>query len=236
MEVIGDLLSSAPVVINSLLFEHGSQQAPHFDTFYMPSRTANLMTASWIAIDPVTETNGPLVYYPGSHLIPPFRFSDGSLCPPSPEEMREVEAHIQDVIKKSGVRQEIFLARPGDVLIWHAQLLHGGLPIFNKLEKRTSLVTHYWTTTDLTDVSNLAVLGPKQLLLKRPHHHVIDPANPPPVDEVLQALNTPKAHREGVPPEFDARSYLLKNPDVLAARADPYTHYIRHGRSEGRVW
>ena len=77
--ILTDLLSSTPVVCNTLLFERGSQQGAHFDTFFMPPKTPNKMCASWIAIDPVSEINGPLFYYPRSHLIEPFRFPNGGV-------------------------------------------------------------------------------------------------------------------------------------------------------------
>ena len=35
--------------------------------------------------------------------------------------------------------------------------------------------------------------------------------------------------------EFCPQSYLDLNPDVAAAGIDPYTHYARHGRAEGRL-
>ncbi len=36
-------------------------------------------------------------------------------------------------------------------------------------------------------------------------------------------------------PLFDATRYLFDNPDVAAAGINPLLHYLRHGRSEGRV-
>ena len=77
MGALRGLLGANPLVCNSLFFEWGSQQYPHFDTFFMPSKTPNMMAASWIALDRVTQTNGPLYYYPKSHLIDPFVFSHG---------------------------------------------------------------------------------------------------------------------------------------------------------------
>ena len=35
--------------------------------------------------------------------------------------------------------------------------------------------------------------------------------------------------------EFDVDSYLLANPDVLAAGIDPLMHYVQYGREEGRA-
>jgi ectoine hydroxylase-related dioxygenase (phytanoyl-CoA dioxygenase family) len=140
--VLKDLLLSDPVVCNTLLFERGSQQPLHFDTFYMPSKTRNMMAASWIAIDPVTTTNGPLVYYPKSRLIEPYRFSNGGIRAVAGEYV-EAEAHIKKIIAEFKLEDVKFYPNPGDVLIWHAQLLHGGSPIKNPDETRASLVTHY---------------------------------------------------------------------------------------------
>ena len=38
----------------------------------------------------------------------------------------------------------------------------------------------------------------------------------------------------GPPPRFDAFWYLQNNPDVASAGIDPWVHYERHGRFEGR--
>ena len=48
--ILAALLDGFPMVCNSLNFEFGSQQAYHFDTFYMPSPTPNKMVASWLSL------------------------------------------------------------------------------------------------------------------------------------------------------------------------------------------
>lgn len=35
-------------------------------------------------------------------------------------------------------------------------------------------------------------------------------------------------------PEFDPLAYLVCNPDLIRAKVDPYSHFDRHGRHEGR--
>ena len=77
--VLGELLDSRPVLINTLSMNYGTQQKYHFDTFYMPPPTTNKMVAAWIALDDVGAENGPLRYVPGSHRIRPYRFSTGKL-------------------------------------------------------------------------------------------------------------------------------------------------------------
>ena len=42
-----------------------------------------------------------------------------------------------------GIREERFVARKGDILVWHADLAHGGSPIRVEGRTRRSLVTHF---------------------------------------------------------------------------------------------
>jgi phytanoyl-CoA hydroxylase len=155
--VLEALLDAPPVVCNSLTFEYGSQQPDHFDTWYMPSRVQNGMVASWIAIDPVTDTNGPLRYYPGSHKIKPFAMNpDGItlqqriLSTKDEAKMPLFREYIsQELMKHEISKPVVFHAEPGDLLIWHSQLFHGGMPILDNFNTtRKSLVTHYHSTKD----------------------------------------------------------------------------------------
>jgi phytanoyl-CoA hydroxylase len=141
------LLDGFPMVCNSLNFEFGSQQDYHFDTFYMPSPTPNKMVASWVALEDATTENGPLSYYPGSHKIKPYLFSNGTTHAIEAE-MPEFNKYISSEIEQHGLQAETLLAEKGDVLIWHSQLFHGGSLILDKSKTRKSLVTHYFTNED----------------------------------------------------------------------------------------
>jgi O-antigen biosynthesis protein len=44
----------------------------------------------------------------------------------------------------------------------------------------------------------------------------------------------PATPHTGAPARFDRHWYLLRNPDVREAGGDPWDHYLRHGRFEGR--
>jgi hypothetical protein len=48
------------------------------------------------------------------------------------------------LIAENGLKPEYFLAKRGDVLIWHANLLHGGSPRQNTLRTRKALVCHFF--------------------------------------------------------------------------------------------
>ena len=142
------LLAGEPLICNSLNFERGSQQPFHIDTWYMPPPVEGRMVVASICIDDVGPDNGPVAYYPGSHRIPPYRFSTGLLNEVFAEKP-QCEAYLQREIAARGLTQQEFRGRSGDVLLWHAQLLHGGRAIRDPARTRSSLVVHYWRACDL---------------------------------------------------------------------------------------
>lgn len=147
-KVLSQLLDGEPLICNSLNFERGSQQPFHIDTWYMPPPVDNRMVAAWFAADDVDADNGPLVYYPGSHRIPPYRFSDGRLIEKR-EERPLCDAYLDREVAARGLLPTEFHGKAGDVFIWHAQLLHGGRPIRDMTRTRKSLVVHYWRSCDV---------------------------------------------------------------------------------------
>lgn len=169
-DVITELLDGYPAICNSLTFEKGSQQIYHFDTFYMAPVVPNKMVASWIALEDCSPDAGPLTYYPGSHKIPPYRFSTG-LTKAIASEMQGCQQYIDAQIQKLGLKPEVFTPRKGDVLIWHAQLLHGGSPIRNYKLTRKSLVTHYFRAVDYS-FFNIGKFETNKYFLKRRHQQV----------------------------------------------------------------
>jgi ectoine hydroxylase-related dioxygenase (phytanoyl-CoA dioxygenase family) len=143
-----DLLEGEPVICNSLNLERGSQQPFHFDTWYMPPPVDSRMVAASIALEKVDAENGPLIYFPGSHRIPPWRFTDGGLHYRH-EEAPAMYAYLQGEIARRGLRPEAFSGEAGDVFIWHAYLYHGGAEILDKRRTRNSLIVHYWRAEDM---------------------------------------------------------------------------------------
>jgi hypothetical protein len=236
MAILRELLGARPLVCNSLLFEWGSQQDAHFDTFFMPPKTPNMMAAAWIAIDPVTPENGPLYYYPKSHRIAPYRFSHGGISAVMSELQTGAAAHIETIIRDHGLQKQTFLANQGDVLIGHAQLLHGGSPILNPRATRCSLVIHYFTELDFPHPDQRVELGEDRWILKRNPSCVIDKTSLAEAAAFIATLTVTDAMRDAVPASFDARLYLAANQDVLRAGVNPWTHYIEYGRVEGRAW
>jgi phytanoyl-CoA hydroxylase len=167
--ILEELLGAPPLIVNSLNFEFGSQQNYHTDSLYMtPWKDLNL-AATWIALEDCHPDAGPLRYFPGSHKIPPYLFSQGKMTAID-QEMPKYVAYMNAEIKGRGLSEEVFCAKRGDVFIWHSQLYHGGSTIKNPKLTRRSLVTHYFCAKDLPGVHGTIDTG--RYYFKRRHQPI----------------------------------------------------------------
>lgn len=146
-DILTELLEDEPVLVNTLNLERGSQQDDHVDSLYMTPRTPGHLAATWMALEDVLPDAGPLRYYPGSHRIEQYRFSDGTYHALDGEMPRWAE-HMAGEVERSGLEEQRFLAKKGDLFIWHAHLLHGGSEICDPSLTRNSLVSHFWSASD----------------------------------------------------------------------------------------
>jgi len=147
-QILTELLDGAPMICNSLNFLWGSQQPDHFDTWYMPPPVRDKLAVTSICLEDVSPNAGPLVYYPGTHKIPPYRFSHGGIHA-TESEMTSCRAYIAEQLAAVKGERKEFIGRQGDVFIWHGQLLHGGSTIIDTNKTRKTLVTHYWRARDV---------------------------------------------------------------------------------------
>lgn len=168
--VLADLLAGMPMVCNSLSFVRGSQQALHFDTYYMPPPQQDMMVVASVCLEDWHPDAGPLQYCPGSHKIPPYRFSHGGLHA-VPEEMEDATRYIHQALAERGIETREFIGRRGDVFIWHGQLYHGGAPIKDFDRTRRSIVAHFWRVED-TARSKIERWGHHAAYLSRDHQPV----------------------------------------------------------------
>ncbi|MCU0431009.1 MAG: phytanoyl-CoA dioxygenase family protein [Cytophagaceae bacterium] len=147
-ELIRALFGGDPVLFQSINFIMGSEQESHSDSIHMTTFPLGGLMGVWIALEDIDEDNGPLHYYPGSHKLPYYMNADygneGNFFLVGGKSYEAYEAMIQDKIKEHGIQKQLFTARKGDVLIWHANLFHGGQPHVNKNKTRKSMVFHYF--------------------------------------------------------------------------------------------
>ena len=135
-----------PFVFQTLNFPVGSNQAVHSDATHFHCEPPGFMCGVWIALEDVSPDAGPLSYYPGSHRLPYVSAGDLGLTPMQVQaeehKQRLFEPYWQQQIASHGFERQLLLARKGDVLIWHANLLHGGLTVRNHQLTRWSQVVH----------------------------------------------------------------------------------------------
>ena len=114
--LLGALLGEPAVLCNSLNFKKGSSDHVHIDSLFMTPRTPGSLAATWTSLEDVHPDAGPLTYFPGSHLIPLYRFSDGSRHAIRSEMPAWLE-HITAQLRERGIEEKVFLAKKGDVFI-----------------------------------------------------------------------------------------------------------------------
>jgi hypothetical protein len=146
---IGLVLGEAPVAIQSLLFEFGSEQTIHRDPVVVPTGAPGHMVAAWMALEDISPDSGALVYVPGSHRLPYFEFAPGEWqFDGSRMGGAEVEAALAfhaAQMRERGLALTRFTPKKGEVLLWHASLIHGGAPVTAPGSTRKSFVVHYST-------------------------------------------------------------------------------------------
>lgn len=163
--LLAEVFASKPVVFGSLNFEVGTQQALHVDAVFFYPQPEFCMAGVWIALDDVDETNGPLMYIPGSHKWEMLhsvdivedhpegkrlrdRVRSGSA---SPEERAETLGILGNIwaekfsasVAASSQPVRTVPVKKGDVVIWHSLLAHGGSPVKDLTKTRKSAVFHF---------------------------------------------------------------------------------------------
>ena len=138
-------------LFQSINFIEGSQQKTHSDSIHMTTFPLGGLLGVWIALEDIEQDAGALHYYPGSHKLPYYLNSDyqneGSAFLLGNKGYVAYEKMIEDKIQENQLEKKVFTAKKGDVLIWHANLLHGGEAHTNKEKTRKSVVFHYFNTT-----------------------------------------------------------------------------------------
>jgi len=151
-EFLGLIFESKALASQTLGFLRGSAQEGHQDSAYVAYTIPRQFTATWAALEDVTLGAGELFYYPGSHRFEDFVYRDHFKSVSEAQRMtgdtafrEDVERHVRSLVERAeqrGIPKMPFAAKKGDVLVWHADLVHGGNPV-SRQTTRKSIVTHY---------------------------------------------------------------------------------------------
>ncbi len=149
LSILSFILGKDVIPFQTINFITGSEQRTHSDSIHMTTYPLGYLIAIWIALEDIGPEQGPLSYYPGSHklnyiLNEDYDKGSTALKIGDDKHYSAYENKIAEVAKQSNIPKQIFSAKKGDILIWHANLLHGGEPISNPKLTRKSMVIHYF--------------------------------------------------------------------------------------------
>ena len=141
------LLGVKAAPFQTIMGHKSSQQLEHSDSIHMSTYPTGYLAANWVAFEDIDPDSGPLVYYRGSHKLPYLLSEELGI----PLELgykgyqETYEPAIQQLIAKHKFTRKLFVPKKGDVLLWHANLLHGGTRILGaEHASRKALVCHFF--------------------------------------------------------------------------------------------
>lgn len=228
LELLEKLYGRAAFPFQTLNFPVGTQQNIHSDCMHFNSFPERFMCGVWVALEDIDESNGPLVYYPGSHKWPILW---GENLGKNLSEHQGSGQHIFDPawqaeIEISGIEPVYLHCKKGQALIWAANLLHGGSKQLNPSRTRWTQVTHYYFS-DCT--------------YWRPYASNVSTGdvfsfNPPDISK-NRKYSVSEQTKSKLPDEFDAQIYKELHKDLAAlSESHAMEHWVLNGQFEGRKY
>ncbi len=148
IKLLNFLMGKKVVPFQTINFIEGSEQRAHSDSIHMTTEPEGYLIASWTALEKTHAGNGPLFYYPKSHRLPFVSCQDylsgHSTWQLGANSYKNYEDKIEAILETENFEKQYFYAEKGDVLLWHANLIHGGSPITQTGATRKSMVSHYF--------------------------------------------------------------------------------------------
>mmetsp|Transcript_41629 Transcript_41629/g.61082 ORF Transcript_41629/g.61082 Transcript_41629/m.61082 type:complete len:452 (+) Transcript_41629:114-1469(+) len=135
-----------PYPFQTLNYPRSSMARTHSDYIHFAAHPVALMSAAWTALMDIHPDAGPVFYYENSHKLPPFNMQDFGLDDRTKHSLNY--AKYQDIMTATMKQQDYkygeAVIKKGEVLIWSANLVHGGPLAKDPSLLRLSQVTHYF--------------------------------------------------------------------------------------------
>lgn len=148
LELLSFILDKKVLPFQTINFLKSSEQQAHSDWIHMSTFPKGYLIAAWFALEDITLEQGPVSYFPGSHLLPYLNNSDyensANAMKVDGEANKKYEKIITSLVEEHPLQKQIFTAKKGDMLVWHGNLIHGGEPMLHKDLTRKSMVVHYF--------------------------------------------------------------------------------------------
>ncbi len=132
-----------PVTFQTLTMRKGSEETLHIDTAPLTLTEPMSLAGSWVALEDVQPLSGEFQFIPGSHRLPEqLHYGIHKSHKSDHHEAGKVLQTTLRMCEERGLETKTFMAKKGDVLIWHGDLMHGGAPIQDPTRTRLSLIAH----------------------------------------------------------------------------------------------
>lgn len=138
---------------STINFFRGTNQPLHSDAIHFHSIPQLWMVGAWVALENTSIKNGTLRIVPGSHKWKVWDYEGLDLPNPDTiengekENYREYENFLTHLVKEKGIETISPDIKKGQVLIWSANLLHGGCNVEGITDfslSRYSQAQHYF--------------------------------------------------------------------------------------------
>lgn len=151
-DLMSHLIGDQMAVHLNLTGWKSTQRNWHQDGYLNPDTNADHYLAVWVALDDVDPDSGPFEYVKGSHVLPTITQDatkarlaasdrDSPMWPKYSEEF--LTPMFEDILARGNLATDKFIAKKGDVLLWHARLMHRGSVPNNPDLWRESVILHY---------------------------------------------------------------------------------------------
>ena len=169
--ILQKLYNDTPLPFQTLNFTKGTTQQEHVDLIHFCPSTDNLelMCGVWYAFEDITPEKGPLIFYPESHKEKVII----SLSDIGASNYNDYERYMKNLALSKYTRTSATIPK-GSVIIWKANLIHGGHPHCNENTTRLSMVTHYFFKSSNYWWTPLISETPEKKQLR---HNIIDLSN-----------------------------------------------------------
>lgn len=148
LKILRFLYAAKPLPFSTINFIGGTEQPFHSDYIHFGSVPEKYLVGAWVALEPTHKNNGPLTVIPKSHKLPIVNYQLlKQKTPTTIEELeksyRVYEEYIKHLIKFTKLKKKELYLKKGEVILWSANLIHGGSKMIEKKSTRKSQVIHY---------------------------------------------------------------------------------------------
>lgn len=147
-ELTAALLQGDAKLFQSINANKINAQAEHTDSMHISTFPPGGSLGFWIALEDTKAGQEQIFFYPKSHTLPYYRNSEfgnqGNALLVGKQKFSSYEDMLKEKIKERGLEKQFFTAKKGDVLIWHANLVHGATETARPNTSAKHMVFHYF--------------------------------------------------------------------------------------------